>query len=802
MEKRFLPAGISFGVVCRGAGRIYVQLRSRLSEPVHSWRVFALTNINVAPPAYVTKTKSGMDVLVLAVIMPKQYVTVEALDAEGKVLGTVSHVIRHGAVKAKSPANSYLHREVVEEMRQLSQRRPEDRTWIGDFDIIHDLGENLLQATLVIEDDTDAVSRAQMEISFIGDNGNYIPAERVKVVGDVVRRRSGSTSDYVRTVRVSARIPGWLAGMSVWAHFVDGSYEDCIATVEPHVMRDMRIEGLSHILPAEASDNYHDWFMTNRSGKVALDAQRKEQEGFAIRPLFSIVVPLYHTPIEFLREAVGSVLEQSYPNLELVLVNSTPEDDDLREEVQRIASGDERVKVVTLDGNKGITENTNYGIEAATGDFVCFMDHDDVIERDLFYWYAKGVNEYPTTDLMYCDEDLLVEGRYIHPVFKPDWSVLFLESNNYVCHLLTVRRSILDKIPTPTRELDGAQDHSMTLAVGEHARNVYHARRVLYHWRSHPLSTAQNPDAKPESLGAGQLGIQRHYDRIGFDARCIPSSTWIHTYNTRPTIAEWPSISFVVWGDERPMGWSPSVLGKVDAPCEVLEVERADGQTWSQAVSARVAEATGDVVVIIAREAAPVTPTWLERLVAYALREDVGVAAPRLLYTDHLIASIGVTCSDASGLQHMGGFISREAGNGHGYTRMQHDVTAVDPRCLVTQRALLEKMGGWNDSYRMRCACVDYCMRLRSAHKSVGVFPAADVEVMVEPRVLDAQHDRHASAERKDYAALISAWPRLAEYDPFYSSMFLPDGHFGFEGGWKWSMPLMPVERLRYKFRY
>ena len=173
---------------------------------------------------------------------------------------------------------------------------------------------------------------------------------------------------------------------------------------------------------------YAAWFELHKASDEELECQRALSDDFEIKPTFSFIVPLYKTPLDYLRVMANSVLEQTYGNLQLVLVNASPELPALVSAVHALEVCDSRVTVVTLEENLGITENTNAGLAAATGDFCCFLDHDDYIDADLLFEYVRAINDRPETDFLYCDEDLVLEdkkmGRFIHqnPFFKPDFS--------------------------------------------------------------------------------------------------------------------------------------------------------------------------------------------------------------------------------------------------------------------------------------------------------------------------------------------------------------------------------------------
>lgn len=787
-----------FGLTCRGGGRIALCVESTLPHDVYAWEARACLSNGEPTPVRIVKTGSKSMVAILAVLMRGQYLSVRALDEQGAVLAHGLHVVRHHASKLFSQANTVLHAEDTEKMRVILQQ---DAPLFTDVTVIQEpYGENVIHTTLTLEGTSRAIANEQVTVRVIGVDGTIVPPSRVIIVGDATREGDVS-GHFVRVMRVSVRISAFLEGFTLWAQF-DGERSDGFTVVEPNVLRDRRIDSASVNVPTEGARNYHRWFVAHRAKPEVLQAQRMEQAGFEIRPTFSIVIPLWHTPIPFLRDVVDSVLNQSYPKLELILVNSTPEDEDLAAEVESIAACDHRVVVVPLDKNLGITENTNAGIAVATGDFISFLDHDDIIERDLFYWYVRGINEYPTTDLLYCDEDLLVDGYYVNPLFKLDWSMLHLESNNYVCHLLTVRKSIVDELPVPTRELDGAQDHSMTLAVGERARNVYHARRVLYHWRSHPLSTAGNPDVKPESFGAGQLAIERHYERIGFEGKCEPSKRWGHVFDMWPRVKGTPRISAVLWGDDVAQD-APSASEWLDMGCcEVLEAADQQGATWADRVARALKQAQGDLVLLLSHDVCSIGGDWLQTLAAYAQRDDVGVVAPRLLLPDGIIEGLGVMCTGEQGLRQTDHGFSVHTVKGRYVVDSPHDVTACDPRCMLTKRSLLDELGGWDATLSMDYGCADFCLRVREHGEAVGVISSVSVEVLLTALEMGFETDANRVQRCLEHARFVARWPRIASGDPYYHRLYLQDGGFGFEGAWEWLIPPGPIERAKRKLLY
>ena len=790
--------GLVFGLTCRAGGRIAVQVESTLPDDVCEWQAQACFSNGEQTPLRVVNTGPRSALVILAVFLTSQYLNVRALDEEGNILARGQYVARHHPTKVLSRANAMLHSDDVDQMRVILGQ---DAPAFTDVLVIQEpYAQNVIHATLTLEGTSAKVADEHVHIDAIGVDGARISPSCITIVGDATRE-GDVAGHYVRLIRVSVRISAFLEGLTLWARLQSGQF-DGFGVIEPNVMRDRRIDAASVNVPTEAAANYHRWFVGHRATSDMLAAQRVEQQSFAIRPTFSVVIPLWHTPLPFLRDVVDSVLAQSYPELELILVNSTPEDEDLADEVRLIAKRDSRVVVVPLEENLGITENTNAGIAAATGDFVSFLDHDDIIERDLFYWYVRGINDYPTTDLLYCDEDLLVDGYYVNPLFKPDWSMLYLESNNYVCHLLTVRKSIIDELPVPTRELDGAQDHSMTLAVGERARNVYHARRVLYHWRSHPLSTAGNPDVKPESFGAGQLAIERHYERIGFEGTCVPSRRWGHVFEMWPRLKGTPRITAILWGDDTTKA-AFGVSEWLELGCdEVLDAGEQAGSTWSERVAKAMGEAHGDQVLLLGRDVRPLGTDWLVTLAAYVERADVGVVAPRLLLPDGIIEGIGMMCTGEQGLKQTDHLRSAYTVLGRYVVDSPHDMTTCDPRCILMRRSLLEELGGWDESFSMEYASADYCLRVRRHGEAVGVISSVSAEVLLTASEMGFRTGAERVGRCLEHVRFVSKWPGVASGDPFYHRLHVQDGGYSFEGAWEWLIPPEPIEGLKRKLLY
>ena len=204
---------------------------------------------------------------------------------------------------------------------------------------------------------------------------------------------------------------------------------------------------------------YQKWIVRHLPGSKELEKQRRTK--FEYQPKISIVVPLYKTPEKYLRQLVDTVKAQTYPNWELCLSDGSGADSPIRKLLESLASSDERIKVIFHEKPLQISENTNAGIEAATGDYIAFADHDDELTPHALFQCVKALNENRDIRILYSDEDKMsMDGhKFFQPHFKPDYNPDLLCTVNYICHLFVVDREIISQVGMLRKEFDGAQDY-------------------------------------------------------------------------------------------------------------------------------------------------------------------------------------------------------------------------------------------------------------------------------------------------------------------------------------------------------
>ena len=475
-------------------------------------------------------------------------------------------------------------------------------------------------------------------------------------------------------------------------------------------------------------------------------------------PTFSIIVPLYKTPIPFLRDMVASVQTQLYQSWELILVNASPEDAELAAAVESL--DDDRIRVITLDENKGIADNTNVGIEAATGEYVVFFDHDDTLDPFALYKYTKAINEDVDIDALYCDEDFLNEdGEYVAPHFKSDFNIDLLRCHNYITHLLAVRSSYAKELMLRPA-FDGAQDYDFLLRLVERTQRIAHIQDVLYHWRISDTSTAKSAGNKGYADEAGRRALQEHLDRCGLDATA-ESTDVACFYQVAYHMVNEPLVSIVI-----PNKDNTDVLKRcIDSVqekstyrnFEIIVVENNSEEsvtfeyyerlqkeypnvkviTWegpfnySAINNFALPFVSGQYLLFLNNDIEVIEPRWMEAMLGLCQREDVGAVGAKLLFPDDTVQHAGVmmikcqSVNDIAGPIHVFSSLDRDDS---GYMRrasLVQDLSAVTAACMMTKRSVFERLNGFDEDFEVAFNDVDYCLRVREMGKLVVYTPDA-----------------------------------------------------------------------------
>ena len=499
--------------------------------------------------------------------------------------------------------------------------------------------------------------------------------------------------------------------------------------------------------------DYERWLERHKITEAIREVQKETV--FDKQPCFSIVVPLYKTQEKYLKELVESIKGQTYSNWELCLSDGSGGDSPLKEILKELEHSDSRIKVISSKESLQIAENTNAAIDIATGDYIVFADHDDILSVDALYECTKCINENQEVDMIYSDEDKVsMDGQtYFEPHFKPDLNMDLLCSVNYFCHLVVVKRQLLEQAGKLNGEYNGAQDYDFVLRCVENTDAVYHIPKILYHWRAHMDSTAENPESKRYAFEAGRRAIQKHYERIGLKDAYVEETAYPGTYRTRYKYADKPKVSIII--DEIT---KKELLGKTlqsikanDYPdyeviivdcTEKKEIEKFVEKYQDKRIRVKRGEkiwtaakrknegagcAEGEYLIFLAGNAEYADKEGISELVSVAMRSDVGVVGTRSYYkngtVEHAGCVIGMNGTAGSLFEHTlrgeNGYFS------HIVTQMQY--SAVAGACMMVKKDIFEKVNGFDEDYKGELGKVDLCLKIRNKHMSVVYNPYVKV---------------------------------------------------------------------------
>lgn len=458
-------------------------------------------------------------------------------------------------------------------------------------------------------------------------------------------------------------------------------------------------------------------------------------------PLVSVVMPTCETPEGFLREVIASVRAQSYADWELCICDDASTLPHVRAVLEEEAAADARIRFVLSDQRSGIAATTNKAVALTTGAYVAFIDHDDLLHPDALGTLAAAF-ERSGADIYYTDHDCIDEqGRRSQPFFKPDWSPDLFLSQMYVGHLLAVRKPWINEVGGLRSQRDGSQDYDLVLRCVAQGASVSHVPRVLYHWRQHAGSTAANANAKPYAHHAGRAAIQDYLDTATpgawvedgpytfcYDVRypldeathkasiIIPTRdgltllrTCIESLRANTAYRNYELI-IVDNGSREPetLRW----LEKMQS-AGAIRVIRADVPfNWSALNNLAARQVDGDVLVFLNNDVEIIDTGWLGRLVEHALREEVGVCGPLLLYGDGTIQHAGVVVGMGGWADHV--YKGMQPIHQQSYTVspvLRRNVLAVTGACMAIGRERFEQLGGFDESFLVCGSDVEICLR-------------------------------------------------------------------------------------------
>ncbi len=475
---------------------------------------------------------------------------------------------------------------------------------------------------------------------------------------------------------------------------------------------------------------------------------------------FSIIVPLYNTPSKFLCEMINSCIDQTYTNWELCLADGSDKKHSyVGKIVKDYMKKDNRIKYKILSNNGGISENTNESIKMATGDYIALFDHDDVLHPSALFEYMKVICD-KNADFIYCDEDKFEKSisNCFDPHFKPDFAIDNLRANNYICHFSVFKKELLDEVGLFRKEFDGSQDHDMILRLTEKANVIVHIPKILYHWRVSTNSVASDPYAKPYTIKAGLNAVSEHLNRCNIKARVQSSTVHPNIYRIKYEIQGNPLISILIPNKDHIVDLSRcinSIFNKStykNIEIIIIENNSVEKETFDYYESLKKYDnvkvvkyesngifnysainnfgakyANGEHLLLLNNDIEIISENWIEEMLMYSQREDVGAVGAKLYYPNDTIQHAGLGIGILTLAGHYFRNFERNSEGYLGNLFFARNVSAVTAACLMLKKAIFEEVNGLDEeAFKVAFNDVDLCMKIRKAGYLIVWTPYAE----------------------------------------------------------------------------
>jgi len=561
-------------------------------------------------------------------------------------------------------------------------------------------------------------------------------------------------------------------------------------------------EGNKIILDDQAT--YQEYIDSVESEEEQPDLQRKEILAFGRKPVISVIVPVYNTDRQMLVDMIESVRNQTYENWELCLADGCSTVPDVQEVLSEYSAMDSRIRIDLLSANLGIAGNSNAALALADGEYLALLDHDDLLPPWALFEIAKAINENNQPDVLYSDEDKITfdGSERFCPHFKPDWSPDYLRSINYITHLFVLKSSLMKAVGGFLPEYDGAQDHDLILRATEKAVGIVHIPRILYHWRSHSESTAQKPGNKSYTQDAGVKAIQAHLTRTGlagkasydmekgvyqvnYDltadplisivipscdhtddlSRCIDSITSQSTYK---------NYEILVVENNSKKEETFAYYKRIENAQPRVRVIRWDGPfNFSAINNFAAADTKGSILLFLNNDTEVITPDWMERMLQFAQREDVGCVGAKLYYPDGTIQHAGVVLGFQGIAAHS---FCRFEGDSTGYmgrAAAAQNVSAVTAACMMLRKSIFLEINGFDETLAIAFNDIDLCMKVREAGYNNILAPAAElIHHESKSRGLEDTPEKQARFKKEIHIFRKKWGAQLDAGDPYYNPHF------------------------------
>lgn len=528
---------------------------------------------------------------------------------------------------------------------------------------------------------------------------------------------------------------------------------------------------------------------------------------------FSLLMPTYNSNPIHLAECIESVLEQEYDNWELCIVDDCSTNPDTINVLLRLSKKDSRIKFKRRDKNGHICRATNDALEMASGDRICFLDHDDRLEPNALHCLALEISKNPNLDLIYTDEDFIsLDGRRIRPHFKSDWNADLLLSHNYITHLVCVRADRTRAIGGLRVGTEGAQDYDFLLRYTNdlNPEKILHLPYILYHWRISESSTAGSRSAKPYTVSAGEKALKDFISLKNINATVLrldqdnfyevrrnvldPSvnkvSIIIPTRNSLKLLRTcvesilsktlYPNYEVVIVDngsdDVQTLDYLSSLGERTNILGCVRVVSFNEPFNYSRINNFAFQHASGNLICLLNNDTEVIEPNWLGIMAGHALRPDVGCVGSKLLYEDNTIQHAGIVLSIGGSAGHYHKGLDNSS---HGYFLRPHltqEVSAVTGACLMVKSEIYSAVNGLDEMlFPIAFNDVDFCLKVRKLGlRNIYVPSSSLYHYESKSRGYEDTPEKKKRFQ-KELASLHKSWGHLLREDPFYNPNLTKD---------------------------
>jgi len=540
-------------------------------------------------------------------------------------------------------------------------------------------------------------------------------------------------------------------------------------------------------------------------------ALREEISQIGKKPLISIVMPVYNTPVGLLDKAIGSVIDQIYENWELCIADDCSTDPGIRERLQWWQNRDPRIKVTFRSQNGDISLASNSALELVRGPFVALLDHDDILREHALAEVALEINRHPNAQIIYSDEDKLdnQEKRFA-PHFKPDFSRELFRSQNYLNHLSVHRTANIRDVGGWRQGFEGSQDYDLNLRIFERINpsDIRHIPKILYHWRAIDSSTAASGLAKGYAFHAGKKALESHVARTGLPATvCTVAETGFYRLKfaipekqplvsviiptkdnltlLRPCIQSilekttYQDYEILIVDNESEQDETIGFLAEIDRTPNIQVLKYEQAFNYSAINNFAVSQARGSIIALVNNDIEVISPEWMSEMVSWAIQDDIGCVGAKLYYPDDTVQHAGVILGTGGIANHCHLGLARGDPGYFGRAKVLNNYSAVTGACLMVTKSIYQQVGGLNEKdLTVAFNDIDFCLRVQEAGFSNVWTPFAEL-----------YHLESASRGREDTPAKFKRFRKEVEYmqqrwasklmdDPYYSpnlSFELPD---------------------------